>query len=243
MRQLHDAMHNRRAARTGWHFIYHYSRREYLAGRPPGFTGGTKGSRIFRHSRPVRSAWVDWGCRLRQRLAASDVAGAERDVPRCAGHEEQRVAAAAFLLGTGTRQKRANRLAALDDASHWQSAQRWERWRHQRPRVYDWARVGDVQFFRRNRARATGCWLGAASPSSGELSYYVCFGLEGTTLEELVRIAGARWSAQIRGINCSAHAPSGGPGGIYSLPCYADCLLSLPDPFRPEPSVKRRLTF
>ena len=30
----------------------------------------------------------------------------------------------------------------------------------------------------------------------GELAYYVCFGLEGTTLEELVRIAGARWAIE-----------------------------------------------
>ena len=46
----------------------------------------------------------------------------------------------------------------------------------------------------------TGQGLLAAGPGSvtkpGELAYYVCFGLAGTTLEELVRIAGARWAIE-----------------------------------------------
>ena len=40
-----------------------------------------------------------------------------------------------------------------------------------------------------------GYWL-LAPTKPGELAYYVCFGLEGTTLEELVRIAGARWAIE-----------------------------------------------
>ena len=43
-----------------------------------------------------------------------------------------------------------------------------------------------------------GYWLLArrSVTKPGELAYYVCFGLEGTTLEELVRIAGARWAIE-----------------------------------------------
>ena len=46
-----------------------------------------------------------------------------------------------------------------------------------------------------SRARATGCWPGAAS-QPGELAYFVCFGPAGTALEELVRVAGTRWAIE-----------------------------------------------
>ena len=43
-----------------------------------------------------------------------------------------------------------------------------------------------------------GYWLlvrrSLANP--GELTYYVCFGLAGTTLEELARVAGTRWAIE-----------------------------------------------
>ena len=62
------------------------------------------------------------------------------------------------------------------------------------PRVYDWALV-DI---RPLREPGKGCWLLArrsvAKPE--ELAYYVCYGPAGTTLEELVRVAGTRWAIE-----------------------------------------------
>ena len=62
------------------------------------------------------------------------------------------------------------------------------------PRIYDWARVE----LRPLKEPGKGYWLLArrSVTKPGELAYYVCFGLEGTTLEELVRIAGARWAIE-----------------------------------------------
>ncbi len=60
------------------------------------------------------------------------------------------------------------------------------------PRVYDWARVE----IRPLKEPAKGYWMlvrrSIAKP--GELAYYVCFGPESTTLEELARVAGTRWT-------------------------------------------------
>ena len=60
------------------------------------------------------------------------------------------------------------------------------------PRVYDWAWVE----IRPLKEPGKGCWLlvrrSIAKPR--ELAYYVCFGPESTTLEELVRVAGTRWT-------------------------------------------------
>ena len=62
------------------------------------------------------------------------------------------------------------------------------------PRVYDWAAVE----IRPLREPGKGHWLltrrSIAKP--GELAYYVCFGPEGTGLEELVRVAGSRWAIE-----------------------------------------------
>ena len=62
------------------------------------------------------------------------------------------------------------------------------------PRVYDWALVN----IRPLREPGKGYWLlvrrSVAKP--GELAYYVCFGPESTTLEELVRVAGTRWAIE-----------------------------------------------
>ena len=62
------------------------------------------------------------------------------------------------------------------------------------PRVYDWARVE----IRPLKEPSKGYWLlvrrSIAKP--GELAYYVCFGPESTTLEELVRVAGTRWTIE-----------------------------------------------
>ena len=62
------------------------------------------------------------------------------------------------------------------------------------PRVYDWATV-DI---RPLREPGKGYWLlvrrSLADP--GELAYYVCYGPAGTTLEELLRVAGTRWAIE-----------------------------------------------
>ena len=58
------------------------------------------------------------------------------------------------------------------------------------PRVYDWARVE----IRPLKEPGKGYWLlvrrSVAKPE--ELAYYVCYGPAGTTLKELVRVAGTR---------------------------------------------------
>ena len=62
------------------------------------------------------------------------------------------------------------------------------------PRVYDWAAV-DI---RPLREPGKGHWLLArrSIAKPGELAYYVCFGPAGTSLEELVRVAGTRWAIE-----------------------------------------------
>ena len=62
------------------------------------------------------------------------------------------------------------------------------------PRVYDWTRV----VIRPLREPGRGYWLLArrsiAQPE--ELAYYVCFGPADTTLEDLVRVTGTRWTIE-----------------------------------------------
>ena len=62
------------------------------------------------------------------------------------------------------------------------------------PRVYDWTRV----VIRPLREPGQGYWLLArrrlAQPE--ELAYYVCFGPADTTLEDLVQVAGTRWTIE-----------------------------------------------
>ena len=62
------------------------------------------------------------------------------------------------------------------------------------PRGYDWTRV----VIRPLREPGKGYWLLArrslAQPE--ELAYYVCFGPADTTLEDLVRVAGTRWTIE-----------------------------------------------
>ncbi len=62
------------------------------------------------------------------------------------------------------------------------------------PRVYDWA----LAQVRPIREPGKGYWLLArrsvAKPE--ELAYYVCYGPAGTTLAELVRVAGIRWAIE-----------------------------------------------
>jgi SRSO17 transposase len=44
------------------------------------------------------------------------------------------------------------------------------------------------------RPSITGCWFDVADPA--ELAYYFCAGPLGTSLEELVHVAGARWAVE-----------------------------------------------
>ena len=90
----------------------------------------------------------------------------------------------------GWRQVRADRLAPGVEEPGWVRRSAGDGAKG--PRVYDWARVE----IRPLKEPGQGYWLlvrrSIAKP--GELAYYVCFGPESTTLEELVRVAGTRWT-------------------------------------------------
>jgi SRSO17 transposase len=60
--------------------------------------------------------------------------------------------------------------------------------------LYDWTWVP----IRPWKAPGKGYWLLVRRSISkpDELAYYVCFGESGTTLEELVRVAGTRWAIE-----------------------------------------------
>ena len=92
----------------------------------------------------------------------------------------------------GPRQVRADRLASGVEESGWVRLSAGDGAKG--PRVYDWALV-DI---RPLREPGKSHWLltrrSVAKP--GELAYYVCFGPAGTTLEELVRVAGTRWAIE-----------------------------------------------
>lgn len=62
------------------------------------------------------------------------------------------------------------------------------------PKVSDWAAV-DIRPLRDPRY---GHWLPARRSVSdpSDIAYYVCFGPAGTPVEELVRVAGARWAIE-----------------------------------------------
>ena len=92
----------------------------------------------------------------------------------------------------GPRQVRADRLASGVEESGWVRLSAGDGAKG--PRVYDWALV-DI---RPLREPGKGYWLltrrSVAKPE--ELAYYVCYGPAGTTLEELVRVAGTRWAIE-----------------------------------------------
>ena len=92
----------------------------------------------------------------------------------------------------GPLQVRADRLASQVDESDWNRCSAGDGAKG--PRVYDWALVE----IRPLREPDQGYWLLArrsvAQPE--ELAYYVCYGPAGTTLEELVRVAGTRWAIE-----------------------------------------------
>ena len=92
----------------------------------------------------------------------------------------------------GPLQMRADQLASQVEESGWVRCSAGDGAKG--PRVYDWTAV-DI---RPLRERGKGHWLLArrsiAKPE--ELAYYVCFGPAETTLEELVGVAGTRWTIE-----------------------------------------------
>ena len=96
------------------------------------------------------------------------------------------------LTEKGPLQVRADRLASQVDESGWVRCSAGNGAKG--PRVYDWAAVG----IRPLKEPGKGHWLLArrSIAKPGELAYYVCYGPAGTTLEELVRVAGTRWAIE-----------------------------------------------
>ena len=96
------------------------------------------------------------------------------------------------LTDKGPLPVRADRLASGVAASAWVRCSAGNGAKG--PRVYDWAAV-DI---RPLREPGKGYWLLArrSIAKPGELAYYVCFGPAGTSLEELVRVAGTRWAIE-----------------------------------------------
>ena len=96
------------------------------------------------------------------------------------------------LTDKGPSQVRADRLAAQVDEAGWVRRSAGDGAKG--PRVCDWAAVE----IRPLREPGKGHWLLArrsvANPE--ELAYYVCYGPVGTALEELVRVAGRRWTIE-----------------------------------------------
>jgi SRSO17 transposase len=62
------------------------------------------------------------------------------------------------------------------------------------PRIYDWLRVAE----RRDVGASRRAWILARRSVSDptEIAYYVCYGKRSTRLQELVRVAGARWAVE-----------------------------------------------
>ena len=96
------------------------------------------------------------------------------------------------LTDKGPLPVRADRLASQVDPDSWVRCSAGNGVKG--PRVYDWTAVK----IRPLREPGKGHWLLArrSIAKPGELAYYICFGPAGTTLEELVRVAGARWAIE-----------------------------------------------
>ena len=99
------------------------------------------------------------------------------------------------LTDKGPRQVRADQLASGVEESHWMRLSAGNGAKGLRgPRVYDWTRV----VIRPLKEPGKGYWLLArrsiAQPE--DLAYYVCFGPADTTLEDLVWVAGTRWTIE-----------------------------------------------
>ena len=96
------------------------------------------------------------------------------------------------LTEKGPRQVRADRLASQVEETGWVRCSSGDGAKG--PRVYDWATVE----IRPLKEPGKGYWLLSRRSLSdpGELAYYVCYGLAGTALKELARVAGTRWAIE-----------------------------------------------
>ena len=96
------------------------------------------------------------------------------------------------LTDKGPLQVRADRLASQVEESGWIRCNAGDGAKG--PRVYDWAAVE----IRPLREPGKGYWMltrrSVGNPE--ELACYVCYGPAGTALEELVRVAGRRWTIE-----------------------------------------------
>ena len=92
----------------------------------------------------------------------------------------------------GPRQVRADQLASQVEVGDWSLLSVGDGAKG--PRVYNWAWV----VIRPLREEGKGYWLLVRRSISQpeELAYYVCYGPAETTLEELVRVAGIRWTIE-----------------------------------------------
>jgi len=110
----------------------------------------------------------------------------ERDLPHVLAVKRSQA-----LWSMRMRQERAAKLAAQLPARAWRQLSAGDGAKG--PRVYAWARVP----IRPLREPGRGHWLLVRrSLADGELAFYVCFGPARTTLAELVRVAGTRWTVE-----------------------------------------------
>jgi SRSO17 transposase len=97
-----------------------------------------------------------------------------------------------WVAGEGPMQVEAQDLASLFEDVDWHRLSAGDG--EKGPRLYDWASLP----VRPLRERGWAHWLlvrrSIANPS--ELAYYVCFAPVATTLDQLVRVAGRRWSIE-----------------------------------------------
>jgi SRSO17 transposase len=110
----------------------------------------------------------------------------EREVPHVLAVKRSEA-----LWSMRMRQERAFKLAGQLPARAWRRLSAGDGAKG--PRVYAWARVA----IRPLREPGRGHWLLVRrSLADGELAFYVCYGPAGTTLAELVRVAGTRWMVE-----------------------------------------------
>ena len=96
------------------------------------------------------------------------------------------------LARKGAPQVRADRLASQVEESGWVRCSAGDGTKG--PRVYDWTAVD----LRPLREPGKDHWLlvRRSITNPGELAYYVCFGPAEMALEELMRVAGTRWTIE-----------------------------------------------
>jgi SRSO17 transposase len=91
-----------------------------------------------------------------------------------------------FTVSTAAGPRRADTLAALVPTAGWQQISCGDGAKG--PRYYDWALIGTVSPARYLLVRRPG--------AGGELAFFTCHAPAGTTLAELVQVAGARWAIE-----------------------------------------------